>query len=103
MYPVIIGAAIGALLVGRTKPRTKHIKRECIGSRTGVVYHADELPELGMIIVHVPGTTTKAIFQRGHVPGHMGWQLYRAVGDPRAVSVLRLDFEGLLPANTGGP
>jgi hypothetical protein len=80
--------------MGRTKPKTRHIKREVIGSRTGVVYKADEFPELGLLIVHGPGS--KAVFQRG-APGQLGWQVYRAIGDPRAISIMRLDFEGQLP------
>lgn len=64
MIPYVIGAAVGATLMGRNAPKTKMKSMECFGPRTGNVYKADVIADLGFVILHAKDGT-HCIFQKG--------------------------------------
>jgi len=64
MFPYAIGAIIGAVLMGRTKPKTRMQTLQCFGPRTGTVYTAEIMPGDDVVVLHAPDQTI-ALFQRG--------------------------------------
>ncbi len=81
MWPVIIGAALGAYVVGRGKPTTKFRKLQMVGPSTGDTYEAEEMPEAGILVVRGPGPST-AVFLRKQSGGFV---LFRGFGHPEGV------------------
>lgn len=64
MWPVIIGAAVGAWFVGRGKPNTKFRKLQIVGPTTGTIYEAEDVPEAGLIIVRGPGPSSASFLRK---------------------------------------
>lgn len=81
MWPVIIGCAIGAYVVGKGKPATKFRKLQMVGPTTGDTYEAEEMPEAGILVVRGPGPST-AVFLRKNSGGFV---FFRGAGHPEGV------------------
>jgi hypothetical protein len=91
MLPYAIGAAIGAIFVARGRPKAAIRQYQALGPRTGLAYPVEEVVEAGLIIVRAPNATV-CFFRRKTG----GFAFYRASGEPKAVELIRRDFE--LPA-----
>ena len=90
MSPYVISGIIGAVLMGRTKPKTRIKTETCFGPRTGVTYTVDILPGNSVVIVHAPDGTA-ALFHRG-ITGRYGL-LQGLKGQEATVKVMQKDFE----------
>ncbi len=51
MYPLIASAIVGALLMGRTKPKTKCEKKTMLGPKSGSTYTVEDFTDAGFIVV----------------------------------------------------
>lgn len=88
MWPVLIGCAIGAYVVGRGKPVTRFRKLQVVGPNTGDTYEAEDIPEAGLLVVRGAGPTTVAFLRQN---GGGGFVFYKAEGDPRVVERIVYD------------
>lgn len=65
MLPYVIGAIVGAVVMGRTKPKTAMTTFQCLGPRTGIIWTAEVMPGQDVIVLHAPGgDSTIALFQK---------------------------------------
>lgn len=87
MWSVVIAGVVGALLAKRGAPQVKVEKSITVGSRSGIKWMTEYLPELDQMVIH--GKHSKVVFQRSEE----GWKGTRASGDPNEVSLIRRDFE----------
>jgi hypothetical protein len=87
MWPVLIGCAIGAYVVGRGKPVTRFRKLQVVGPSTGDTYEAEDIPEAGLLVVRGAGPTTVAFLRQNGG----GFVFYKAEGDPRIVERIVYD------------
>ena len=83
-----VGAIVGAVLMGRSKPQTLVIKREVLGTRSGMVYPVEELPEAAMLVAHPQGA--KLVFMRKK---NFRWAFIRGQGDPAVIKAVRADVQ----------
>ena len=92
MLPYIVGAVIGAALMGRTKPKVPMKTMQCFGPRTGVVWTAELFPGSEVVVIHAPAPDpTIALFQRDE---HGRFTLLRPVrGYAQTVEFMRKDLE----------
>lgn len=95
MFIPILCFVVGAAAMGRTKPQTRVRKLLCLGPKSGIVYSAEDFPEVGTIIVRAPSKAAVAQFQRRSMtePGAIGLVFQSGQGDPRLIAVMRKDFE----------
>lgn len=96
MLPVIVGAAaFGALLMGRTKPKTKATKKVLLGPRTGNTYQVEDFAEAGFIVVRA-ADGSRAVFVRSAVavPGCPGFTWQHGQGNPASLQAMNLDICG---------
>lgn len=89
MYSAIGGALIGAWLIARGKPKTRVVKREALGTRTGRLYRVEEFPDAGMLIVSIP-SVCEAVLERRPEGGFV---IRKKRGRPDALAALVLDFD----------
>jgi hypothetical protein len=93
MLPVTVAAAIiGAVIAGRSGPKTRFQKLKCLGPHSGMVYEVDFVPSLGVAIVHAMDGTS-AVFQQNQPPKG-GFSFIRGQGVERVVDAMRKDLEG---------
>lgn len=64
MYPILGAMAVGALLMGRTKPKTACVKKVVLGPRSGLTYQIEEFPAAGFVVARAPDGST-GVFRRG--------------------------------------
>jgi hypothetical protein len=92
MWPVVIGCVIGAVLMGRTKPKSTSHKRELIGPATGDIYQVDEFPQSNLIIVH--GIQCTCVFVKNQ--NGRGFSFVSARGNPAGIRQVCMDLEPAL-------
>lgn len=88
MFPWVAGVLIGAWVAGRNRPHTHVEKRQLLGTRSGMVYEADDLFEAGLVVVKAPNVT--AVFVR--TP--KGLKYFRGSGPPPLLARLVQDILG---------
>jgi hypothetical protein len=88
MYPLIASAIVGAVLMGRTKPKTKMRSLQMFGPQTGTTYVVEVMPGGSAIVVH-DGQGCIAIFQKN--VGAAGFRLLHPLAGTR---------EGLIAMNS---
>lgn len=92
MAPYIIGAIVGAVLMGRTKAKMPIRTVQCFGPRTGVVWTAEILPGNDVVAIHAPNNNpTIALFQKG--PTGRFTLLRKLQGYDDAVALMQADLE----------
>lgn len=92
MTPYIIGAIVGAVLMGRTKAKMPIRTMQCFGPRTGVVWTAEILPGNDVVAIHAPGgDLTIALFQKGET-GRFSL-LRKLQGYDQTVALMKADLE----------
>jgi hypothetical protein len=52
MLPLVVSGIVGAVLMGRTKPKTKMRSLQMFGPKTGTTYVVEVLPGETAIVVH---------------------------------------------------
>jgi hypothetical protein len=90
MIGYAIAGAVGAIMMGRTKPKTRLRTYHCFGPRTGATYTVETLPGDVAAIVHA-GDGTIALFERqenGTFRLHKGLQ-----GRHSTVEAMQKDLE----------
>jgi hypothetical protein len=93
MLPLTVAAAIaGAVIAGRSGPKTRFQKLKCLGPHSGMVYEVDFVPSLGVAIVHALDGTM-GLFQQNQPPKG-GFSFVRGQGTERVVEAMRRDLEG---------
>jgi hypothetical protein len=63
MFAYVVGAVVGAVVMGRTKPKTQMKTMQLWGPRTGTQYTAELMPGENVVVLHAPDQTI-AIFHR---------------------------------------
>ena len=109
MFPIIGAALVGAILMGRTKPKTKTLRKVMLGPHSGITYQVEEFPEAGFLSVRAPDGACATLARK--LPSEDGPALsYRSgYGNPHTLERIKSDF--LLNAshspstahNTGAP
>jgi hypothetical protein len=90
MFPYVFGAIIGAIVMGRTKPKTAMKTLQLLGPRTGIQYTAELMPGENVVVLHAPDNTI-SLFQKGE-DGR--FRLLRALkGFPQTVKYMQMDLE----------
>lgn len=77
--------------MGRTKPKTRLRKLAILGPRTGTHYVAEELPGIGLVVVHGPGGTVGLFQRKDEQPAHL--VLQRFSGDKTVAAAMKRDIE----------
>jgi hypothetical protein len=89
MFVPALLVGCGLFLGARTRPKTRVKKLKAIGSKTGVEYEVEKLPEADIIVVrHVPTKTCMALRKK-----ERKWWSLKAVGNERAIAAMNLDFD----------
>lgn len=98
MYTLIGSALLGALLMGRTKPKTKCDKKQLLGPRTGATYTVEDFVDAGFIVV-TAADGSKGVFQRraASPEGGMGFSWQHGRGKPATLRAIYLDMVGESP------
>lgn len=101
MFPIIGAAVIGAVLMGRTKPKTRVVKKLVLGPQTGNTYMVEDFEEAGFVVVR-SGDGTVAVLMRaygkvedeplGASPRPMGFRWSRGRGHPQMLRAMAKDF-----------
>lgn len=105
MYPVIGSAIVGALLVTRTKPKTKFSKTTVLGPKSGAKYQVEDFTDAGFIVVQA-ADGSRAIFQRkaASPAGGKGFAWQHGRGAPATLRAIYIDIMGEEPPKTAvGP
>jgi hypothetical protein len=89
MLVPIIAAAVGALAMGATKPRTSCTRTTAIGSRSGHRYDVEDFEDAGFVVVRAPDGSEGVLRRR---PEGGGFEWSRGRGYPGTLKVLREDF-----------
>lgn len=89
MYAYAAAIIAGALLAGRTKPKTRAVKRDALGARTGIAYKIEEFPEPGFLVVRAPKHGSVGVFERR---GQGGFDFLRGKGNPQEIALMKADF-----------
>ena len=87
MYPFVIGAILGAALMGRTKARTQVKKYHLLGPRSGGAYECEEFPQTGFVVLHAPDKSVGS-FQRKN--GR--YQFLRGSGQLPTINTMRVEL-----------
>jgi hypothetical protein len=89
----IIGVALGALVMGSTKPKTSYEKLRALGARSGFTYEVEDFTSAGFIVVRAPDGTEGVLSRRllGD-PRGPGFEWSRGRGNPATLKLLRADF-----------
>lgn len=98
MFPLIGAVVAGALLMGRSKPKTKCEKKAMLGPHSGNSYTVEDFPAAGFIVVKaVDGST--GVFSRRSLqhPGAPGYIWHHGQGKPRTMQLMMRDFTIVLP------
>jgi hypothetical protein len=91
MYPLIASAIVGAVLMGKTKPKTKMRSLQMFGPRTGSTYVVEVMPGETAIVVH-DNRGCIAIFQK--ISGGTGFRLLHPLAGTReGLLAMNSDFE----------
>lgn len=105
LYPIIGAAALGALFMSRSKPKTKCLRKSLLGTRTGATYQVEDFIDAGFIVV-TAADGSRAIFQRRAASPSRGtgfaWQHGR--GSPSTLRAIYTDIMGDEPPKSAvGP
>lgn len=92
MYSYVIGAAIGAALMSRTKPRTQMKQIHILGPRSGVMWLAEFMPGGDVVVLHAPSPdNTIALFQKS---ADQSFKLLRPLrGHEATIVLMQKDLE----------
>lgn len=95
MFPIIGAAIAGAILMGRTKPKTRAVKKVVLGAHSGVTYTVEEFPEAGFVVVRAADGAV-AVFARTMAKDRqdMGgaFRFRSGSGPGHTVERMKLDF-----------
>ena len=90
MIGYAVAGAVGAIMMGRTKPKTRLRTYHCFGPRTGATYVVETLPGDSAAIVHAQDGTV-ALFER---QGDGTFRLHKGLqGRQSTVDTMRKDLE----------
>lgn len=92
MFAYVAGAIVGAIIMGRTKPKTQLRTLQILGPRTGIVYTVEVMPGDNVVVLHAPGgDNTIALFQKG---ADNRYHFLKALqGFQETVTAMRMDME----------
>jgi hypothetical protein len=93
MWPYLLSGLVGAIAMGKTKPKTPLRSMQCFGPRTGLVYTVEVMPGAAneTIIVHA-GDGSIALFSRNE--SGAGYHLLRPLrGSVETLARMKEDFE----------
>lgn len=93
IWPIVIAGAFGALVASSRGTKTRVVKRDLVGPRTGLRYRAEELPDAGMLVVYAPDAVCTFVRKSAG-----GFHLLRAEGHPRSIEIIRSDIAPEVPA-----
>ena len=99
MYYTAIGSALlGAVLVSRALPKTKHSKKTLLGPKTGATYTVEDFAEAGFIVV-TAADGSKGTFQRraASPEGGAGFSWQHGKGRPETLRAIYSDIVGEPP------
>jgi hypothetical protein len=93
MLPLVIGSAvIGAVLMGRTKPKTKMRSLQMFGPKTGTTYTVEVMPGDAVIAVH-DNRGNVALMKKTAADGASGYTLLHPLkGTKEGLLRLMSDF-----------
>lgn len=90
MIPYLIAAIGGAYLANKRAPKSKCIKRECIGPRSGLVFQVEEWPDNGIIMVRFISSKGNAYATLKR--GENGFEMISAKGNEGIINMIIEDF-----------
>ena len=64
MFPYVVAGVVGAILMGRTKPKTSFAKLKLLGPHSGLQYEAEDFPDFRVVVLHAPDGSVCS-FQKG--------------------------------------
>lgn len=89
MWAYVGAALVGAVAMGRTKPKTKIRKLSMLGNSSGRTYHVEENLVLGTVFIHTPDGGI-GVLQR---QPDKTLKLIQFKGHPQDQALMRRDFE----------
>jgi hypothetical protein len=87
MYGYLAAAIGGVLWANTRKPKTRVTRSVVMGPRSGHRWEVEYLEDLAVMVVIHP--SAKVAFRKTAD----GWRLARSSGDPRAIEIVKKDFE----------
>ena len=100
MLPVLVGAVLGAVLMGRTKPKTRAVKKQVLGARSGVSYEVEDFEAAGFVVVVAPDGS-RGVFRRRPArsvrPGQCAYEWHDGTGEPTTLHAMFEDVCGPRP------
>lgn len=98
MLPLIGAALLGAIAMGRTKPKTKAARMTLLGPRSGCAYEVEDFQSAGFLVVRAPDGAT-ATFRRKSVskPGAPGFEWQHGSGSRETLAMIIRDICGEVP------
>lgn len=99
IVPIVIASVVGgAVLMGARSPKTRVVKTNVIGPRTGITYRAEEFPETGFLVVYAPDAIATFMRKRGG-----GFMFVRGRGHPTSLEIMRSDISPATSASEASP
>lgn len=94
MFLPFIGAAlVGALAMGRTKPKTRAEKKTVLGARSGLNYEVEDFTEAGFIVVRArDGSCATLLRAAVRHPGKPGFIWQQGKGNHQTLQAIHSDF-----------
>ncbi|MGB1276209.1 MAG: hypothetical protein ACPG77_10705 [Nannocystaceae bacterium] len=105
MLPIIGAALVGAVLMGRTKPRTAATRKLLLGPHSGATYQVEDFAQAGFIVVRAADGSV-GVFARklSDKPGAPGFQWHQGRGQAQTLRAMAIDVCGPpKPADTTPP
>lgn len=101
MFPIIGAAIVGAVLMGRTKPKTRVVKKLVLGAKTGNTYEVEDFEDAGFVIVRSPDGSQAVLMRAygkiedeplGAPPRPRGFRWQHGRGHPAMLRAMASDF-----------
>lgn len=97
-----VAAALGALVMGTTKPRTSFTKTRSLGSRSGTAYEVEDFQGAGFLVVRAPDGSEGVLIRKLSPHGiHAGFEWSRGRGNVATLEVIKSDFGVAAPQVNG--
>lgn len=88
LIPIIVASVIsGAVLMGARSPRTRVVKTNVIGPKSGFTYRAEEFPQTGFLVVYAPDAVATFMRKKGG-----GFYFVRGKGHPKSLEIMQADI-----------
>lgn len=98
MFPIVGAFVLGAVLMGRTKPKTKISKKLLLGPRSGVSYTVEDFEDAGFLVVLAPDGSRGVFKRMRNVPvGLCALSWHEGTGDPTTLHSMFEDICGPRP------